>query len=316
MKNKFLRQPNIANGSISFLLATLLNLVAQSIVGIVIFSLKFSSPELVNTVNVAGMLVIQICVSFTLLVNYKQGVKAGNFTAKWQTVLCAVGLGVLSIFGFAIASGGFDKLLNLLGYTNASYITLNPFSMVVFLLATVVCAPVVEETIFRGYLLNGLKSRLPKPVAVILSAFAFSLIHMSPSQTAYQFCFGLALGFVASETNSILPAIVMHSASNLTAFVIAVCNLNVTALAVGSATGVIVFSLLLLFTVAVLVFALKLMKKWENSTTKSEEVAVEKAETETAQNGEEKRLNIVALCAYITGALVCAFMWAMVFIAV
>ena len=40
MKNKFLRQPNIANGSISFLLATLLNLVAQSIVGIVIFSLS------------------------------------------------------------------------------------------------------------------------------------------------------------------------------------------------------------------------------------------------------------------------------------
>jgi hypothetical protein len=58
------------------------------------------------------------------------------------------------------------------------------------------------------------------------------------------------------------------------------------------------------------------MKKWENSTTKSEEVALEKAETETAQNGEEKRPNIVALCAYIAGALICAFMWAMVFIAV
>ena len=314
MKNRMLKQPNIANGAISFLFATRLNLLAQIIMSIVVIALEFSHPQSVDTVNVVGMLVIQICVSFTLLANYKQGIKPGNFSAKWQTVLLAVGLGALSIFGFAVVAGGFDKLMLLLGYENTAYITLNPFSTVVFLIATVICAPVVEELIFRGYLLGGLKTRLPKTVAIILSALAFALVHMSPSQTAYQLCLGLVLGFIACASNSVLPAVIVHSASNLTAFIIAVFNLDLTALSTDSAVGITVFCSLFVLTVTAVIIAVKLMKKWEKTTAVESEKNQEITANEKVTD-DDKRVKTIALCAYVTATLICVFMWAMVFIA-
>lgn len=45
---------------------------------------------------------------------------------------------------------------------------------------TAVLAPVLEESVFRGFLLPSLTRVLPVPLAVLASSAAFGLIHLTP----------------------------------------------------------------------------------------------------------------------------------------
>lgn len=304
MQNKILRQVNIADSGITFLFATMLNLIAQAVMGMVLLSVAGDNQSAFDTAQVVSMLVIPTFVSFVILTNYKSGISAGNFLAKWQTVVLAIVLGVVSIFGFAVFSGGFDTLLRALGYDSSSYITLNPLTTILFLLATAVFAPVVEEVVFRGFILGGLKSKFNSFLAVVLSAIAFSLMHFSPAQTAYQFCLGVALGFLAVNSNSVLPCIIAHSASNLTAFVVSAFGLNLSAVAVSSPWAIVIFSLLGIVEIVGLVFLFKTVKKIEG------EKVVVAYKDETAQT---KNTMATATISFTFATLVCVLMWAISF---
>ena len=45
---------------------------------------------------------------------------------------------------------------------------------------TSVLAPVLEETVFRGFLLVSLTKYMPTPAAVAVSSVAFGLVHLTP----------------------------------------------------------------------------------------------------------------------------------------
>jgi membrane protease YdiL (CAAX protease family) len=87
-------------------------------------------------------------------------------------------------------------------------------------LAIVVAAPVMEEALFRGFMLTGLmSSRLGARGAVIVCALCWALLH--PQYDAYGmatlFALGLLLGAARVTTGSILPPLAMHMAANLVA---------------------------------------------------------------------------------------------------
>ena len=69
------------------------------------------------------------------------------------------------------------------------------FSM--FLYASIL-APVSEELIFRGYILQTLRP-YGKKFAIVLSAFLFGIFHGNLLQTPYAFLMGLVLGYVTVE---------------------------------------------------------------------------------------------------------------------
>jgi membrane protease YdiL (CAAX protease family) len=48
------------------------------------------------------------------------------------------------------------------------------------LLLTAVLAPLLEETVFRGFLLTSLTKFMPTSAAVLVSSLAFGLIHFAP----------------------------------------------------------------------------------------------------------------------------------------
>lgn len=91
----------------------------------------------------------------------------------------------------------------------------NPWGFL--LIAILVCAlpALFEELIFRGIVLQGLASRYRPTVAILLSALAFSLTHMSPAQTAHQFVIGVALGYIVLATKSIWSGVLLHFCNNL-----------------------------------------------------------------------------------------------------
>jgi uncharacterized protein len=77
-----------------------------------------------------------------------------------------------------------------------------------------VIAPIVEESIFRGLILHGLKKNYSAATSIFISALLFSLFHLNPWQIPATFVLGLLLGWIMIRTNNILLAIIIHSLNN------------------------------------------------------------------------------------------------------
>lgn len=77
-----------------------------------------------------------------------------------------------------------------------------------------VVAPIVEELIFRGLILQGFRKNYNGFTAVVMSALLFALFHLNPWQFPATFVLGLLLGWIVLRTNSIILAILGHSINN------------------------------------------------------------------------------------------------------
>ncbi len=81
-------------------------------------------------------------------------------------------------------------------------------------LAVAVVAPVVEELIFRGLMLNRLSRVMPGWLAAVLSSAAFGVCHRHPVWFAYAFVLGAFFALLDLRAQSILPSILGHIAFN------------------------------------------------------------------------------------------------------
>ena len=93
-------------------------------------------------------------------------------------------------------------------------------------ITVVIMAPILEELILRGVILDGFLKFYNPRKAILLSAFLFGLFHLNPWQFVHAFIGGLYLGWIYYRTKSIIPCIVIHSINNLTAFLIIVYDPN------------------------------------------------------------------------------------------
>lgn len=100
-----------------------------------------------------------------------------------------------------------------------------PFPLVLLVLAGL--PAVCEELFFRGVLRNGLKEHLGPGFSVVFAALAFGLFHVvvaggaAPVRVVPSTCLGLILGWVAWQSGSILPAMLLHALHNATLLSIA-----------------------------------------------------------------------------------------------
>ncbi|HVP62563.1 MAG TPA: type II CAAX endopeptidase family protein [Myxococcaceae bacterium] len=89
----------------------------------------------------------------------------------------------------------------------------------------VAAAPLGEEVIFRGLLLQGLLRRGTHVVpAVVASAAIFSLCHVNLIGLPALFELGLVFGLLYARTRTVLPGMVAHLGSNLTATLLYVAS--------------------------------------------------------------------------------------------
>lgn len=72
---------------------------------------------------------------------------------------------------------------------------------------------ICEELLFRGVVLNGLRNK-GKWVAILISALIFALMHNNVEQLPYTFALGLVLGYVAYESGTVLPGMLLHTMNN------------------------------------------------------------------------------------------------------
>lgn len=82
------------------------------------------------------------------------------------------------------------------------------------LLAITICAPIVEEIIFRHYVFQSLRKAYPFQTANFLQAALFGITHGLSIQTIYTFICALYMGKVVETRKSIVPSIMMHIGLN------------------------------------------------------------------------------------------------------
>ncbi len=84
----------------------------------------------------------------------------------------------------------------------------------IYLLAAVIMAPIIEETVFRCFAITRMKRSLPIFVSIILSSLAFGGVHGHWVQMLYAGTLGIVLALLFCRTESIIPSVVMHFAFN------------------------------------------------------------------------------------------------------
>lgn len=82
------------------------------------------------------------------------------------------------------------------------------------ILAIVVLAPIFEEYIFRGMLLDGLLKKHSPWQAILLSAFLFAFVHLNPWQFVAAFTLGVFIGWIYHRTKNLALCILIHFINN------------------------------------------------------------------------------------------------------
>jgi membrane protease YdiL (CAAX protease family) len=96
----------------------------------------------------------------------------------------------------------------------------NPFNSIYFLLGALFFAPILEEFLFRGFILKGLLITYSFTKAIVFSAIIFALVHVNLVNINFlkvvnAFIIGLYLGWIYYKTNSLILTISLHFISNL-----------------------------------------------------------------------------------------------------
>eukprot|EP00882_Tetradesmus_deserticola_P018496 GHRQ01019866.1.p1 GENE.GHRQ01019866.1~~GHRQ01019866.1.p1 ORF type:complete len:147 (+),score=37.39 GHRQ01019866.1:932-1372(+) len=84
------------------------------------------------------------------------------------------------------------------------------------LVVTGVLAPLLEETLFRGFLLTSLTKVMPTWAAVTASSGAFAVAHLSLKDLPVLFALGCWLGAIYCRSRNLLTPIIVHGAWNST----------------------------------------------------------------------------------------------------
>ena len=104
-------------------------------------------------------------------------------------------------------------------YSNASRATDFGRDLIFSMLTLLVLAPVVEEIIFRGHMLNTLLEHIPENKSILISSIIFALMHVNPIWMLYSFLLGHILAKTSMKEDNIAYGVLLHIGFNLTAAV-------------------------------------------------------------------------------------------------
>ena len=115
----------------------------------------------------------------------------------------------------------FTSLYAMQSYDSISRYSLSEFnsegypSLIFAFLSIAVFVPIMEELMFRGFVLDLASEVYSKWTAILISAILFALIHPLYILTVLNaFWAGLIYGYVRMKTNSLWPSILLHSIWN------------------------------------------------------------------------------------------------------
>lgn len=146
------------------------------------------------------------------------GLRARFADLGWGPVIWLGAIGAEIAIGAVVLAVGIPLTGNTEGM---SEISADRTYVVVLVITAVVAAPVVEEMVFRGVVLRGLRSRLPVVAAVVAQGLLFGLAHVDPVRGVGNVGLvmvlsgvGVAFGIAATLLGRLGPSMVAHALFN------------------------------------------------------------------------------------------------------
>jgi uncharacterized protein len=109
--------------------------------------------------------------------------------------------------------GGGNPILEIILKSN------NGFTIGLLWFLVAVCAPIFEETLFRGFFLTSLTRYLPTWQAIGFSGIVFAIAHLNLGDLLPLSLLGMVLGFVYLRSRNLLASILLHSLWNSGSFI-------------------------------------------------------------------------------------------------
>ena len=122
-----------------------------------------------------------------------------DFIVGWLILIAVVG--VETFEGIACSPAALTELNNI----HLDYLTL--FTL---LLYVSILTPIVEEVVFRGFVLDVASEKYGDWFAIFISALLFALVHLEAISVINAFIGGLIYGYVRIRTGSLWPSIILH----------------------------------------------------------------------------------------------------------
>ena len=145
----------------------------------------------------------------------RESLRANRVSPRaWVHALLAGGLGIVAL---VLALRVANRIVVLPEQRLPEFAGISRFTVLTLLLAAAPIAGLVEEAAFRGYMQGPIEKRLGLSVAILITGTMFAVAHLdfTPILWPYYVAVAAIYGTVTYLTNSILPAIVLHTVGNL-----------------------------------------------------------------------------------------------------
>lgn len=93
--------------------------------------------------------------------------------------------------------------------------------VIALVIVVVIGAPIVEEFVYRGLILQALQGRVNEILALVVSAVWFGAIHLQPVEFPGLFMFAVVLGITFMATGRLAGPILAHAAFNAVGLLLA-----------------------------------------------------------------------------------------------
>lgn len=87
-------------------------------------------------------------------------------------------------------------------------------SILYLFLSACICAPIIEEVVMRGIMLNGFLNRFNPSFSIFLSSLIFAIVHLNVPQGINAFILGCIIGYVFYKTKSLYLCMFCHFVNN------------------------------------------------------------------------------------------------------
>jgi len=168
--------------------------------------------KLNNYINSKTLIIIFLSMIIFLPIFYKiynKYKKENNLKFKNIFIPITFGISISLIYNITLYN-----LNNVLTFTNI--FELSKLPIIVQLISSGICGPILEEFIFRGIVYNKLKTFNKPMTAIILTSLIFGLIHNNVINGIYAFGVSFILIYLYEKYKTIKAPIIMHISLNST----------------------------------------------------------------------------------------------------
>ncbi|WP_295565775.1 CPBP family intramembrane glutamic endopeptidase [uncultured Holdemanella sp.] len=194
---------------------TLSFMLSFIVMPIFMYSMYFDYSIITAFVTMLVSFVTGLIMVYFLSSTFKRKIKDLKFSFKPKETIDTIAM--MYFLNYAI--GIIGALLSKFGFpdTSPDFSLSGGFLYNLFtFISVVILAPIFEELIFRGTILQVL-SKYNKVFAILVTSLLFGLLHLNMTQAVPAFFMSLILCYMCLKTDSLLVTILAHAGNNLLA---------------------------------------------------------------------------------------------------